>query len=181
MALKDVADEDKDFVSFKTRLRGGLAALIDEDPDREFPPEEQLEFFEAILEDRGPFETGLSMGWSPAQIDRFVKHPERAVIMDMLQEAEYESMERAIKQHARAGNSTALKLYAFCKMGHRGWADRKEVSITGQSQHEIVISVREGLESKMREIVTGGGSDAVAQLQAAMLDNDIVDAVVVDG
>jgi hypothetical protein len=180
MALDADLNEDKDFLPFKTRLRGGLAALLDEDPDHEFPPEEQLEFFEAILEDRGPIETGLSMGWSMAQIDRFLKHPERAAIMDMLQEAEYESMERAIKQGVRQLNSTCIKLYAFCKMGHRGWVDRKEVSVTGQTQHEIVISVREGLESKMRELVTGGGSDAVASLQAAMLDSEIVDAELVE-
>lgn len=180
MAFDGDRKEDDGFLSFPERLRGGLAALVDEDPDREFTPEEQVEFFEQIAQDYGPIETGLSMGWSMAQIDRFMKHPERAAILDMLQEAEYESIERAIKQNARAGNSTAMKLYAFCKMGHRGWADRKEVSITGQSQHEIVISVREGLESKMRELVTGGGSDAVASLQAAMLDTEVVDAEIVE-
>jgi len=178
MALDD-RDREEDWVPFKDRIRNGLGALVDEDPDREFPPEEQLQFYEAIAQDYGPIETGLSMGWSMAQIDRFLKHPERAAIMDMLQEAEFESVERAIKQHARSGNSTAMKLYAFCKMSHRGWVDRKEVSMVGQSRHEIVLSVRQALDESMRESVQLEGSKAIAALQAAAL-SDVVDAEVVE-
>jgi hypothetical protein len=179
MALDADLDLDRDFLPFRERLFQGLALLVDEDPGREFPPEEQIYFFERIAEDYGPIETGLSMGWSEAQIDRFVKNPERAAILDMLQEAEYESMERAIKLHARAGNSTAMKLYAFCKMAHRGWVDRKEVSMVGQSRHEIVLSVRQALDESMRESVELGGAGAIAALQSAALSN-VVDADVIE-
>lgn len=179
-----MADEDEDFRPFKERLRDGLAALVAEDPGREFPPDEQVAFFESIAEDRGPVETGLSMGWSMAQIDRFCKAPERAAILDMLQEAEYESVERAIIQNARAGNSTAMKLYAFCKMPHRGWVDRKVIDFNGQSRQEIVVSVREANTATINAALEAGG---VAGLQAGFIevdmpetDDDIIDAEVVE-
>lgn len=172
--------DDKDWEPISKQMRPDLAALLEDDPAREFDPEETLAFLERIAEGYGPTEVGLSMGWSQAQIARFVNEPSRKQILDMLQEAEYESAERAILTLMKAGNSTCVKLYAISKMSHRGWADRREVAMTGQSQHEIVISVREALDSHMREVVQIGGTDAIAALQSSMLDTDIVDAELVE-
>jgi hypothetical protein len=173
MALDADIAEDKDFLTFKERLRFGITALVEEDSNREFPPEEQIEFFEAILERRGPIETGLSMGWSPAQIKRFTENPERAVIMEMLQEVEYETAERAIFNNMLAGNATATKLYAFCKMAHRGWVDRKIVDFHGQSRHEIVVSVREAIDGRITQAVELQGAEGIRALQAGFLTADV--------
>lgn len=175
-------DRDDDWLPESARMRPDITALMLQDGARDFDPADVISFLEKLAEGYGPVEIGLSLGWSMSMIDRFRKDPERAAIMDMIEEAEYESVERAIRFHAKQGNSTAMKLYAFNKMGHRGWADRKEVAVTGQSQMEIVLSVREAMDATMREAITTGGSDAVAALQAGLLDrdDDIVDADIVE-
>ena len=173
---------DDDWEPWRERMRPKLEALVPADPEQEFDEEETLDFMEKVAAGYGPTETGLSMGWSIAQIERFEKDPERAAIMEMLRDAEYESVERAIMEHAKAGNATAMKLYAFNKMQHRGWADRKEVSVSGQSSMEVVLSVRQALDETMRETVALGGADAIAALQRGMLDrdDDVVDAEIID-
>lgn len=184
-----MADEfdDKEWLPTSTLMKPDLATLLVEDPARDFDPGDTITFFERLAEDYGPMEIGLSMGWSPAMVNRFMADKSRGEIIAMITDAQHESVERAIVLHARAGNSTALKLYAYNKMQHRGWADRSKLEITGRSQHEIVLSVREALDAKLTEAVSVGGAEGIKALQAGYLtadipvdDDDVIDAEVVD-
>ncbi len=158
--------------------------LIPADSAREFDEDETIAFFEKLAEGYGPMMIGLGLGWSKAQVDRFVKDPERAQIIDMIAEANNESVEHAIMMFAKAGNSTAMKLWAYNKMTHRGWADRREVRQTVTGQAELVVSVREGVQQATRELIEARGEDGVKALQAAyfsdMLDEAIIEAEVVE-
>ena len=167
------AEDEDDWSPLRTRPKPHLEPLLAQDPDREFDVEDQIKFFEQLAEDYGPMEIGLSMGWSPAAVNRFISEPSRAELIDMIVEAQHESVERGILRCARTGNSTAMKLYAYNKMQHRGWADRSKLEITGKSQHEIVLSVSEAIETQMTAAVTARGSEAIAEIQAAYLEPDI--------
>jgi len=177
--------DDDEWQPARRKMEPQFAALLVEDASREFDPEEMLKFFEQLAEDYGPMEIGLALGWSPAMVKRFVEEPSRAELIDMIQEAQHESVERGIVQAARAGNSTAMKIYAYNKMAHRGWQDRRQISITGTSKHEIVLSVKEALGERLGEIGRQG-PDAIAALQAAYLEpdvpetDDVIDAEIVD-
>ncbi len=175
-------DPDKDWDEYElaeNRMKPNLPAVMLADGARDFQPDEVLKFFERLADGYGPTEIGLSLGWSDAMIKRFVSEPSRRELIDLIQEAEFESLERHFKMHAKAGNSTAMKMVAFNLMAHRGWADRREVKMTGETSMEVILSVRQALDETMRESITAGGTDAVAALQAGMLD-DIVDADVVE-
>lgn len=174
---------DPEWKTARQKRREGiddLVSMLPPDSGREFDEHDSMLFLEQLAEDYGPMEIGLSMGWSPAMVKRFIDDPERKAIIDMITDAQHESVERAIMQHARNGNSTAMKLYAFNKMGHRGWADRHQVTVTSHSQHEIVLSVREALEARTRQMIEAGGTDGVLALQSAFLDEDVIDAEVVE-
>lgn len=174
-------DEGFDPIEWGERqVRPDLPALMLADGARDFQPDEVLRFFERLADGYGPIEIGLSLGWSDAMIKRFTTDPDRRQLIDLIQEAEFESLERHFKIHAKAGNSTAMKMVAYNLMGHRGWADRREVKMTGATSMEVILSVRRALDESMSEAITAGGSDAVAALQAGMLDHDIVDADVVE-
>lgn len=148
----------------------------------EFSESETLEFLTQAAEGYGPNMIGLGLGWSDARVRRFINHPDRAVIIAMITEAEHESVERAIMLHAKAGNATAMKLWAYNKMSHRGWADRREVRQTVSGQVELVASVRQALDEHTQQRVAEVGPAAIAELQAFLFDDedDIVDAVVVE-
>lgn len=168
-----MADEDDEWAPLSSRTRPDFGALLTADDNEEFDLEDQTRFFELLAEDYGPMEIGLSMGWSPAAVKRFVTEPSRAELIEMVTEAQHESVERGIIRGARAANSTAMKLYAYNKMQHRGWADRSKLEITGKSQQEIVISVGEAISEKLRATVGLGGTEGVRALQAAFLEPDI--------
>lgn len=180
-----MADDDWDD-DLAPKVRPDLTSVMLADSSRDFEPEEVMTFFERLAEGYGPIEIGLSLGWSDAMIKRFTTDPDRRQLIDMIQEAEYESIERAFKLHAKAGNSTAMKLVAFNLMGHRGWQDRRQVNITGQQQHEIVVSVKAAISDRLSEVGKGGAA-SIGELQAAYLevddpaDDDIVEAEVVGG
>lgn len=184
MALKD---EDAEWQTQRRKMEPQFVDLLVDDGAREFDADEMLKFFEQLAEDYGPMEIGLALGWSPAMVNRFTSDPDRAELIEMVQEAQNESVERGILRAARDGNSTAMKLWAYNRMSHRGWQDRRQVSIVGGSKHEIVLSVKEALADR---IAAHGelGPDGIRALQAAYLepdvpvsDDDIVDAEVVDG
>ncbi len=179
-----MADEfefnDKEWLPTSSLMKPDLATLLVEDPTRDFDPGDTMTFFERLAEDYGPMEIGLSLGWSPMMVNRFTSEPSRAAIIEMITDAQHESVERAIILHARGGNATALKLYAYNKMQHRGWADRTKLEISGTANLELIVSVREALDAQMREVMQSGGEGGVAALQEAMLDNDIVDAEIVE-
>lgn len=178
-----MSDEDFDaeeWQSIERKMRPDLTKLMLADSARDFEPDEVLRFFERLAEGYGPTEIGLSLGWSDAMIKRFTTDPDRRQLIDLIQEAEFESLERCFKMHAKAGNSTAMKMVAYNLMAHRGWADRRQVHVSGETSMEVVLSVRQALDESMREAITVGGADAVAALQAGMLDADVVDADVVE-
>lgn len=165
-----------------------LIQLLPPDPAREFDERDMMLFFEMLAEDYGPLEIGLSLGWSPAMVRRFTEHPERKEMIDMIIEAGHESVERAIKHHAIAGSSTAMKLWAYNRMAHRGWADRSEVRINHQGQQELVVTVRQQLEEKTRELMEGGGGVETLQLLGGLTpdapghdeDDDVIDGEIVE-
>lgn len=176
--------DDDEWEPETTRMKPQFDELLAD--DGEFGTVETITFFEQLAQDYGPMEIGLALGWSPAKVKRFTTDPTRAELIEMIAEAQNESVERGIIRAARAGNSTAMKLWAFNKMSHRGWQDRRQISFTGQSQHEIVFSVKEALGEKMGEIAQGG-PEAIAALQAAFLepdvpveDDDIMDGEVIE-
>lgn len=178
------ADENWDEYELpENRMRPNLPAVMLADGARDFQPDEVLKFFERLADGYGPTEIGLSLGWSDAMIKRFTTDPDRRALIDLIQEAEFESLERAFKTHAKAGNSTAMKMVAYNLMGHRGWQDRRQVHVTGQSQHEIVVSVKAAIEDRLSAVT---GADDIAQLQAAFLepddfaDDDVIDAEIVE-
>ncbi len=179
--------EDKEWLPTSSLMQPDIATLLVEDPTRDFDPGDTMTFFERLAEDYGPMEIGLSLGWSPMMVNRFTSEPSRAAIIEMITDAQHESVERAIILHARGGNATALKLYAYNKMQHRGWADRSKLEITGKATQEIVLSVRQVLDKQLGEGVAANGTEAIAELQRAFLtpdipehDADIVDAEVVE-
>lgn len=187
----DESDDDSPDLDWlgRRKVRPDVGSLITADSAREFDIDEITYFFERLAEDYGPMEIGLSRGWSPAMIKRFVTDTDRAALIEMFEEAQHESVERGILQAARGGNATAMKIYAYNKMQHRGWSDRSKLEVTGRSQTEIVLSVREALEEHMSGAVGQGGHTAIAELQAAFLtpdipvhdvDDDIVEADVVE-
>ena len=179
-----MADEDDDWSLRSDRLSPEFTGdLLPADPAREFDEEETLKFFGLLAEGYGPLTIGLSMGWSPAMVNRFMKEPSRAEIIAMITESVHESVEHAILQGARTQNSTAMKLYAYNKMGHRGWADRREVRQVVSGSAEVVVSVREALSEHTRERVALVGEGAIAELQEFLgefNDADIIEAEVVE-
>lgn len=166
-------EPDSEHWLWKREVRPDVGALVQPDKSREFDIEEVTYFFEKLAEDYGPMEIGLSRGWSPAMVKRFVTDPDRAALIEMFEEAQHESVERGILSAARTGNATAMKIYAYNKMQHRGWSDRSKLEVTGRSQTEIVLSVREALETHMAGAVGQGGQTAIAELQEAFLTPDI--------
>lgn len=178
------ADENWDEYELpENRMRPDLSAVMLADGARDFQPDEVLKFFERLADGYGPTEIGLSLGWSDAMIKRFTSDPDRRQLIDLIQEAEFESLERAFKTHAKAGNSTAMKMVAYNLMGHRGWQDRRQVHVTGQQQHEIVVSVKAAIEERLTAVT---GAQGIAELQAAYLqvdefedDDGVIDAEVV--
>lgn len=158
-----------------------LVLLLPPDSAREFDERDLMLFFEQLAEGYGPMEIGLSMGWSPAMVNRFVADPERKALMDMITDAEHESVERAIKAHAIAGNSTAMKMYAYNRMQHRGWADRSEVRINHQGQQELVVTVRAELERTTRELMSGDGGVAMLQALGELTPDTGADSDIVEG
>lgn len=185
-----VETDDREWRTRKQQLRGGLEDLttgLPVDSKREFDEDDTLRFLEQLAEDYGPMEIGLSMGWSPAMVNRFMEgDPDRKALIEMIVTAQHESVERAILQGARTQNSTAMKLWAFNKMTHRGWADRSEVRINHQGQQELVVTVRQALEAHTRELMAGGGGvetlQALGELtpDAPQHDDDIVDGELVE-
>lgn len=181
--MTGIDDGFDDYETTESKIKPDVAAAMLVDSSRDFQPEEVLTFFERLAEGYGPFEIGLSLGWSDAMIRRFESDPDRRALMDLIQDAEFDSLERAFKTHAKAGNSTAMKMVAYNLMGHRGWADRRQVQVTGQSQHEIVVSVKAAIEERLTAVT---GADDIAQLQAAFLEpddfaeDDIEDAEIVE-
>lgn len=178
--------DDDDDGTLVPKVRPNLTAVMLADSSRDFQPDEVMTFFERLAEGYGPTEIGLSLGWSDAMIRRFTTDPDRKALIDLIREAEFESLERAFKLHAKAGNSTAMKMVAYNLMAHRGWQDRRQVNITGQQQHEIVVSVKAAISDRLDQ-VSRGGAAAIGELQAAYLevddpaDDDIEDAEVVGG
>ena len=186
LAERPVDADENEWKTAREKRRDGLEMIVDQLPpdlSREFDEGEIITFLEQLAEDDGPMMIGLSMGWSPAMVNRFMTgDPERTAIIDMITEAGHESVERAINQFAKQGNSTAMKLWAFNKMGHRGWADRSEVRINHQGQQELVVTVRQALEEQARAFLGEGGTDAVKALQqmgGLSVDSTIIDAEVV--
>lgn len=179
---------DPEWKTTRQKRREGiddLVQLLPPDGAREFDERDIMLFLEQLAEDYGPMEIGLSMGWSPAMVKRFVEDPERKALIDMITDAQHESVERAILRHARDGNSTAMKLYAYNKMSHRGWADRSEVRINHQGQQELVVTVRQALEEHTRELMSGNGGVQALQMLGELTpdsgsDDDVVDAELVD-
>lgn len=164
-----------------------LALTLPPDGAREFDENDIMRFLEQAAEGYGPMEIGLSMGWSPAMVNRFIGDPERAELLAMITDSQHESVERAIRQHAIGGNSTAMKLYAFNRMSHRGWADRSEIRINHQGQQELVVTVRAAMQEQTRKAIEAGGIEGVVVMQAlgeltpdAGADDDIVDGEIVD-
>lgn len=143
--------------------------------DRDFSERDSLRFLSDLAEGYGPEMIGLSLGWLPAKTKRFVEDPARAEIITAIRESLNESVEHAILQHARTGNSTAMKLWAYNRMQHRGWADRREVRTQITSQAELVVSVRHGLQQAMGELVEASGEAAIRQIQEAFLDDDDIE------
>lgn len=182
-----MATDEDEWGALRAKAAPQFETLLTEDDGREFDVEDQLKFFELLAEGYGPNKIGLSLGWSPAQVKRFTRHPDRQELMTMVEEAKHEDAERAIYLGTLERNATAMKLWAFCKMRHRGWSNQSQVEIVGKSQHEIVLSVREALDAKIGKAIAEGGTEAVAALQAGFLtpdgpahddDDDIVDAEV---
>lgn len=182
---------DPEWKTARQKRREGiddLVQLLPPDSNREFDERDMMLFFEMLAEDQGPLEIGLSLGWSPAMVKRFTDNPERKEIIDMIIEAGHESVERAIKRHAIDGNSTAMKLWAYNRMSHRGWADRSEVRINHQGQQELVVTVRQALEAHTRELMEGGGGVETLQLLGGLTpdasdhddDDDVIDGEIVE-
>lgn len=176
----DSSQDPDDWTPARERMAPQFEVLVAEDPDREFDIEDQLKFFEELAQDYGPMEIGLSLGWSDAAVRRFCSEPSRAALIAQIQEAQHESVERGILRAARAGNSTAMKLYAYNKMADRGWADRSKLEITGRSQHEIVLSVKEALNERLAQAAELQGADGIRALQASFLEPDIPESDIVD-
>lgn len=150
------------------------------DHAREFDLDEVRQFFDLKAEGYGDVEIGLSLGWSPAMVRRFVGDPERSEILTALEERRHETMERAVHRAGLQGNVQAMKLWLYSQAQHRGWADNRSVRVDVQSQREIVVSVRQAVHEKTAELVADRGEDGVAALQRAFMDDDdVVDAEVV--
>jgi hypothetical protein len=145
-------------------------------------------YLERIAEGWGELQAGLAhpVGWSPAQIDRFLRLEGVADLIWAIREADNEAVERAVKETALRGNPVAQKLWLYNKAAHRGWVDRRHVEVTTQAQHEIVVSVKQALQEQTRELTTGYDEAGVAALQAALSleddpeDTDIVDAEILE-
>lgn len=146
-------------------------------------------FLERIADGWGELLAGLAtpVGWSPAQIDQFMKLDGVAELIWAIRESENEAVEKAVRDTALRGNPAAQKLWLYNKAAHRGWADRRQVEVTTQAQHEIVVSVKQALHEQMGELtVAGQDENGIAALQAALRleddpdDKDIVDAVLVE-
>lgn len=153
--------------------------------DTSFSEEETITFLEKICEDWGEYEAGLAMGWSPAKIRRFLANSEHREIIWAIREADNESVERSIKATAKRGNPTAQKLWAYNKMSHRGWADRRSVRVEGEIDHNMVHSVKEALNEQTRALVEQHDVQGIAALQQAIGlgdpdEEDVIDAEVID-
>lgn len=178
--------EDDAWAPASERLQPNFEGLIQEDSEREFPPDEVMRVLEELSQGYGLRRICLSMGWSPAQIKRFESDPDRKELIGLVREALNDDVEHAIYLGCKAHNATALKLWAYTKMADRGYADRREMRMDVHSQQEIVVSVRAALDAHTRELVEQNGVDGIRALQAAYLtaddpeeDDDIIDAEVI--
>ena len=200
MAYDHVFDHDDERGNSRSLLRKEMfpdLSAMDLPSDRDKPADQQefddgeiYTFYDKIAKGYGVWEAGMStpLGWSRAQIERFVGDKDRADLLFALQERENDSVERAILRTAQGGNPTAQKLWAFNKMQHRGWADRRNVKIEGTANIEIVASVKEALDDRTRQLVEANGTEGIAALQAAIGlgdapeedDDEIVDGVLVE-
>lgn len=150
-----------------------------------FPIDEASLFLNRLAADWGENEAGLGkpLCWSPAKVRRFLNIDGIRDLVWAIKEMENESVERATLRTARSGNPAAQKLWLFNKAAHRGWADRRTVNVNGEIDHNVVVSVREALEQKTRQLVESGSTDGVAALQEAIgltLDDDVIEAEIID-
>ena len=165
-----------------------VAGLIEPSTrDHSFSEEETLLFLQRLSDGWGEYEAGLAapLGWSPARVRRFISDPYWAELIWAIHEADNESVERAIKNTAKRGNPASQKLWAFNKMQHRGWADKKSVKIEGEVDHAVVVAVKQALDEQTRELVEANSIEGIAALQEAIglgdaPEEDIIDAEVVE-
>lgn len=174
-------DDEEDADLELPARRGTLAARFDIPEDDEFPLDVQARFFERYAEGYQLWEIALELGWSMAKANRFANNEERKGLMWMLDEREHETVERALRKSAQAGNVAAQRLYLFNKAKHRGWSDTRHVHVEAQSQREIIVSVRQAIDERITNAALTDGREGIAAIQAAFLDDDtdIVDAEIV--
>lgn len=153
-----------------------------EDPNREFDPDEVMEFLEKRFDGWGPNEIALSLNWGSKALHRFITT--YGELISMIEEATHESVERAVIDAARRGNVPAMALYLKHKARHRGWdPPTNHLKIDARSQHEIVVSVRQALDEQTRQMLSEGDpADQLALLQGlpSFDEDDIVEAELVE-
>lgn len=150
-----------------------------------FPIDDALLFLDRLAQGWGENEAGLAkpLGWSPLKIRQFLAVNGVKELIWAIHEMDNESVERATRNTAKAGNPASQKLWLFNKAQHRGWADRKSIRVEGEIDHSVVVSVREALEQQTRELVETQSASGIAALQAAIglhLDEDVIEAELVD-
>jgi hypothetical protein len=181
----DDDDFDSDTSGKTTLVRSGAKQLamhmvMPVDPAGEFDDDEIVKFFELAYDVYGPDEIAWNLGWSQRKLKQFLADDERIALLEMLREAHHQGMERAVYWAGRRGNVTAARLWLFCQARHRGWADTRQVHVTAQTRQEVLISIAQGVQQSINAGVIEHGESAILALQQAYLDDDIVEATVVD-
>lgn len=161
--------EDEDKPGFEWELD----VTFPDDPVAQIELIERKEFLDKLVEGQRPLHAGLSLGWSPAKINRITSEPDMAEMISVIDDFNDESVEMALLRTARAGNFSAQQFWLMNRRP-RLWQDVRKVQVTRSESVsiEVVHSVKAATLELLRE-------QGVAALQPGGA-LDIVDAEVVN-
>lgn len=113
---------------------------------------EITQFLEKMLDGWGPFTAGQSIRWSPRKITQMMARPDIRELVEVVQGAKDESIERAFYRTGLAGNVTAQLAWLYNRKPHM-WKDTKRVVVERSEQIsiEVVHSVKQAALEMIRE------------------------------
>lgn len=121
-------------------------------------------FLEDLRVGVGPLNAAIAVGWSPAKLERMMKDPSFAELVNMAQEQLLESIEETLHKMAQGGHFKALQMVLLNKRP-TVWRDIKHIQIEQTTSLDVgvVVSVKQAAIELLRE-------RGVAALQPAVLD-----------
>lgn len=137
------------------------------------------DFLHLLAQGEGRLNAAVIVGWTPAQMERWMRDDEFAKLVYEVEERKTENVEKVLYEKATGGHMDAIKMFLFNRKPER-WSDRKHVDIAGhvEVEHGMVVAVKEAVHGLLGEHMAAG---SIAALQpGGALDDEITDAEVVE-